>query len=62
LAFSGVAFADTLQDTIDDTGVGVTLEAGSATSGSAGIRVVGNNAAGDPDPCGTASRAEARCP
>jgi len=47
---SGVAHADILQDTIADTGTGVTLVAGSTTSGSAAIRVVGNNAAGDPDP------------
>ncbi|MET4639507.1 hypothetical protein ABIE24_002752 [Mycetocola sp. 2940] len=50
LAMSSVAHADTLQDTIADTGAGVTLTAGSATTGSASIRVVGNNAAGDPDP------------
>lgn len=50
LAFAGASFADTLQDTIDDGGTGVSLEAGSAASGSATIRVVGNNAAGDPDP------------
>ena len=50
LVLSGVAFADTLQDTIADTGTGVSLVAGSSTSGSAGIRVVGNNAAQDPDP------------
>ena len=48
LAFSGVAVADTLQDTIADIGTGVTLVAGSG-SGSAAIRVVGNNAQGDPD-------------
>lgn len=50
LAFSGLAHADTLQDTIADSGAGVTLVAGSPTSGSAGIRVVANSAAGDPDP------------
>ncbi len=44
------AWADTLQDTIDDNGAGVTLVAGSTTTGSASIRVVGNNASGDPDP------------
>lgn len=46
----GVALADTLQDTIADDGAGVTLVAGSPTTGSASIRVIGNNAAGDPDP------------
>jgi hypothetical protein len=50
LAFGGVAVADTLQDTIADTGTGVTLVAGSSTSGSAGIRLIANSAAGDPDP------------
>jgi hypothetical protein len=50
LALSGVASADTLQDTIADTGTGVTLVAGSATSGSGAIRLIGNSAAGDPDP------------
>jgi hypothetical protein len=50
LALGGIAHADTLQDTIADTGTGVTLVAGSAVSGSAAIRVIGNNAAGDPDP------------
>src|SRR5690348_3433951 len=50
LAFSGVALADTIQDTIADTGTGVTLVAGSGVSGSGAIRLVGNNAAGDPDP------------
>lgn len=50
LALSGVAVADTLQDSIDDSGTAVSLVAGSATSGVASIRVVGNSAAGDPDP------------
>jgi hypothetical protein len=50
LTLGGVAYADTLQDTIADTGTGVTLVAGSGVSGSAAIRVIGNNAAGDPDP------------
>jgi hypothetical protein len=50
MALSGIAAADTLQDTIADTGTGVTLVAGSGVSGSAAIRVIGNNAAGDPDP------------
>ena len=49
LAGGGLAVADTLQDTIADTGTGVTLVAGSGISGNAAIRVVGNNAAGDPD-------------
>jgi hypothetical protein len=50
LALGGIAHADTLQDTIADTGTGVTLVAGSGVSGSAAIRLIGNNAAGDPDP------------
>jgi hypothetical protein len=50
LALGGVAHADNIQDTIADTGTGVTLVAGSATTGSAAIRVVGNSSAGDPDP------------
>jgi hypothetical protein len=50
LTMGGLAYADTLQDTIDDNGTGVTLVAGSDTAGTASIRVVGNNAAGDPDP------------
>jgi hypothetical protein len=49
MTFSGVALADTLQDTISDTVTGISLEAGSSTSGTAGIRVVGNSAMGDPD-------------
>jgi hypothetical protein len=49
MTFSGVALADTLQDSIVDSG-SVSLVAGSATSaGSATIRVVANSAAGDPD-------------
>lgn len=50
LVMTGVAVADTVQDTIADTGTGVSLVAGSSTSGTAAIRVIGNNAAGDPDP------------
>lgn len=50
LAFGGVAYADTVQDSIEDGGTSITLVAGSATSGSAAVRLVGNNAAQDPDP------------
>ncbi len=50
LAIGGVAYADTLQDTIADTGAGVTLVAGSGIAGTAGIRLIGNNAQQDPDP------------
>jgi hypothetical protein len=50
LAMTGVAFADTLQDTITDTTSGISLVAGSATGATAGIKLVGNNAQGDPDP------------
>ena len=50
LALGGIAHADNIQDTIADSGAGVTLVAGSGTSGSAAIRVIGNNSAGDPDP------------
>ncbi|HET7069122.1 MAG TPA: PxKF domain-containing protein [Nocardioides sp.] len=50
LALSGIAVADNIQDTIADTGTEVTLVAGSGVSGTASIRVVANNAAGDPDP------------
>lgn len=50
LALGGIAYADTLQDTIADTGTGVNLVAGSSGTGSAAIRVIGNSAAGDPDP------------
>jgi hypothetical protein len=50
LVLGGVAHADNIQDTIDDTGTGVTLVAGSDVSGSAAIRVIGNNSAGDADP------------
>jgi hypothetical protein len=49
LAFSGLAAADTLQDTIVDTG-SVALVAGSGVSGSAAIRLIANSAQGDPDP------------
>lgn len=46
----GVAYADTLQDSIESTG-SVQLIAGDATSsGTATVRVVANSAAGDPDP------------
>jgi hypothetical protein len=45
----GTAHADTLQDTIADDGTGVSLVAGSTVSGSAGIRLIGNSAQGDPD-------------
>src|SRR5687767_5261016 len=46
----GVAYADNLQDSIEATG-SVQLVAGDATStGTATVRVVANNAAGDPDP------------
>ena len=48
-SISGVAFADTLQDSIEDNGTPVTLVAGSPSTGSASIRVVANNAAQDPD-------------
>jgi hypothetical protein len=50
LVSSGVALADNIQDTIADTGTGVSLVAGSGTSGTAGIRLVGNSSAGDTDP------------
>jgi hypothetical protein len=50
LVLGGVAHADTLQDSIADDGSSVTLVAGSAVGASATIRVIGNNAAGDPDP------------
>jgi hypothetical protein len=42
----GLAAADNIQDSIVDTGAGVTVEAGSAATGSATIRVVGNNSDG----------------
>ena len=45
LATSGVAVADNIQDSIEASGA-VTLEAGSATGGTASIRVVGNNSDG----------------
>jgi hypothetical protein len=50
LSFSGIAFADNIQDTIADTGTGVTLVAGSATSGSGAIKLIGNSSVSDPDP------------
>ncbi len=46
LAGMGIAHADNIQDSITDTGTGISLIAGSGVSGSAGIRVVGNNADG----------------
>jgi hypothetical protein len=45
----GVAHADNIQDSIVDSGTGVVLVAGSSTPGTATIRLVGNNAQGDPD-------------
>ena len=50
LGFAGLAHADTMQDTIADDGTGVVLVAGSGQSGTAAIKVVGNNAQGDADP------------
>lgn len=50
LGFAGLAHADTIQDTIDDGGTGVTLVAGSGQSGTAAIRLIGNSAGGDADP------------
>ncbi|MFB9958154.1 PxKF domain-containing protein [Agromyces bracchium] len=45
-----VAHADNIQDTISTTsGDPLVLQAGSATTASAGIRLIGNNAQGDPD-------------
>jgi len=49
LAIGGVAYADNIQDTIADTGTGVTLVAGSGSSGTAGIKLIGNNSQQDPD-------------
>ena len=50
LGSSLVAHADNLQDTIGDTvASALVLEAGSATTKSAGIRVIGNNSQQDPD-------------
>lgn len=48
LAISGTADADVINAQIADNGTSVTLTAGSATSGSASIKLVGNGA-GDPD-------------
>src|SRR5215218_9673681 len=49
-ALVAVAYADTIQDSIDSTG-SVALIAGDATSsGTATVRVIANSAAGDPDP------------
>ncbi|MHA6668504.1 PxKF domain-containing protein [Homoserinimonas sp. A447] len=50
VATGGIAHADNIQDTIADTGTGVTLVAGAATGASAGIRLIGNNSGGDTDP------------
>lgn len=50
VAAMGVAHADNIQDTIADTGSGVTLIAGSSTEGSAAIRLIGNSSVGDNDP------------
>jgi len=50
LTLGGVALADNIQDSIEDGGTAVTLVAGSSTSGTATIRLVGNNSGGDPDP------------
>jgi hypothetical protein len=50
VAASGIAFADNIQDTIADSGTGVTLVAGSSISGSAAIKLVGNSSSGDTDP------------
>lgn len=46
LGVAGIAHADNIQDTIADTSSGVTLVAGSTATGTASIRVVGNNADG----------------
>jgi hypothetical protein len=46
VAFTGVAYADNIQDSIVDTGTGISLVAGSATEGTATIRVVGNGDGG----------------
>lgn len=43
---AGVAHADNIQDTIEGSVPGLTLEAGSATAAGAAIRLVGNNADG----------------
>lgn len=50
LGFAGVAHADFIQDNITDDNKSVVLEAGSGKSGTAGIKLVGNNAQQDPDP------------
>lgn len=50
LALSGIAVADTLQDSITASDAPVSLVAGSGDSGSASIRLLGNSAMGDPDP------------
>jgi hypothetical protein len=49
LALGGVAHADNIQDTIEDTGTGVTLVAGSGISGTASIRLNDNSSGGDKD-------------
>ena len=43
LALGGVAYADTIEDTIADNGVGVALLAGSASGGQAAIKVINEN-------------------
>ena len=50
VATGGIAHADNIQDTIADSGTGITLVAGAATGASAGIRLIGNNSGGDTDP------------
>ena len=48
LAFSGVAYADTIEDTITDNTTGLSLEAGSTTGGQAAIKLLNENSrAGD---------------
>src|SRR4051794_14873614 len=60
LAGSGLAFADTLQDTIVGSSTTLNLIAGDPNStGTATIRVIANSAGGDPDPgCNFDSSAE----
>jgi hypothetical protein len=50
LGASGLAHADNIQDTIADTGAGLTLEAGSPDGQVAQVKVIGNSSAGDDDP------------
>jgi hypothetical protein len=49
LLLGGIAHADNLQDTIAANATSVALVAGSATTGSASIRLIGNSSQGDPD-------------